>query len=122
MKTLATIQIYFFVLAWFSFSPTQAEIIERIVATVNSEVILLSDLKSYKAKLQKGGLVDDSLLKLKDSKKILSNDKDLIKHLVDEKVMDSEIKKLNIQVTIEQVEKEINDKNRESKLFVHFKA
>jgi peptidyl-prolyl cis-trans isomerase SurA len=85
-----------------------AEIVERIVAIVNSETIMLTELKGYREKIKKGGLVDDSLLKLSDPKKILTDDKALLDHLVNEKIMESEIKRLNIQVTIEQVEKEIN--------------
>ena len=86
---------------------SSAEIVERIVAIVNSEIITLSDLKEYKIKLKKGGLVDDALLKVSDPKKILVNQKALIQHLINERLVDSEIKKQNLQVTIERVEKEI---------------
>ncbi|MCB9027155.1 MAG: peptidylprolyl isomerase [Bdellovibrionaceae bacterium] len=86
---------------------SHAEIIERIVAIVNSEIITLSDLVSYKEKLKKGGLVDDALLKVSDSKKITEDQKELINHLINERLIDSEIKKQNLEATIERVEKEI---------------
>ncbi len=85
----------------------RAEVIERIVAVVNSEIITLSDLNQYRDKIKRGGLVDDALLKLSDPKKIISNQKALIDHLISERIVDSEIKKQGIQITVEHVEKEI---------------
>ncbi len=101
MRTL----FIFFVL--FSSSLSSAKVVERIVAIVNSEIITLTDLNNYRSKLKKGGLVDDALLKLTDSKKILANQQSLLNHLINERIVDSEIKRQNVQVTVERVEKEI---------------
>lgn len=87
--------------------PGQAKIIERIIAIVGDQAITMSELKEYRKNLKTGGLVDDSLVGLADSKKLLSDEKYLINHLVDEKILDSEVKKREIMVTIERVEQEI---------------
>ncbi|MCB0357527.1 MAG: hypothetical protein KDD40_10990, partial [Bdellovibrionales bacterium] len=70
-------KIIFFIL-FLSAQMSSAEIVERIVAIINSEIITLSDLNAYKEKLKKGGLVDDALLKLSDPKEIMVNQKSLI--------------------------------------------
>lgn len=90
-------------------SNVYAEIVDRIVAIINSEIITLSDLNEYREKLKSGGLVDDALLKITDPKKIITDQKLLIQHLINERIIDSEIKKQNLQVTIERVEKEIQN-------------
>lgn len=84
-----------------------AEVIERIVAIVNSEIITLSDLNSFKEKLKSGGLVDDALMRIEDKNKIMKDPSALIQHLVYEKLLDSEIKKNNLSVTVERVEQEM---------------
>lgn len=85
----------------------QAEVIEKIVAIVNDSAITQSDVVSFKKKIADGGLVDDALLKLKDPKTLAKDEKALIQHLIDERIIDSEIKRLGMNVTIEKVEQEI---------------
>ena len=99
---------YFFLINILFAHLAHSEVIEKIVAIVNSEIILLSDLANYKNKLQKGGLVDDALLRVSDPKKVLKDNSSLIQHLINERLVDSDIKKQNLAVTIERVEKEIN--------------
>ncbi|MCB0361890.1 MAG: peptidylprolyl isomerase [Bdellovibrionales bacterium] len=81
--------------------------IERILAIVNDEIVLQSDLDSYKSKLASGGLVDDAVLRFSDTKQLLKDQKSLIEHLIDEKIIDSEVKRLGLNVPIEKVEQEI---------------
>lgn len=86
---------------------SHAKIVEKVVAIVNETPITLTEIDAFKKKLKSGGLVDDALLKLKDPKKLLKDQKELINHLIDEKVVDSEIKRLGMNVTLEKVEQEI---------------
>lgn len=89
--------------------PAHAELVEKIIAIVNDEIITLSDLSKYKARLGKGVLFDDLLTQGQDIKSIASDQKKLVSLMVDEKVLDSEIKKQGLAVTIERVEKEIRN-------------
>lgn len=83
--------------------------VDKIVAIVNDQVITLSDVERFKKKLSTGGLVDDSLLKLTDSKDLAKDKTALLNQLIDEKLIDSEVKRKNMEVTIERVEQEIRN-------------
>jgi peptidyl-prolyl cis-trans isomerase SurA len=82
-------------------------IIERIVAIVNDRVVLLSDAETFRKKLVNEGLVDDAFLQMYDREKLKKDSKALIEYLIDERIVDSEIKKSNLEVTFERVEQEI---------------
>lgn len=84
-----------------------AKVVDKIVATVNDQMITLSDLEKFKKKLQTGGLVDDALLKLTDTQALLKDKNALLNQVIDEKLIDSEVKRKNMEVTIERVEQEI---------------
>lgn len=84
----------------------RAEIIERVLAVVNDEIILQSDLSKYEKSLKDGAIVDDLLST--DPKALLKDRKALVDHMINEKVIDTEVKKKGLNVTFEQVEKEIN--------------
>lgn len=86
-----------------------AKSLDRIVAVVNDELITQSDLTEYRQQLKKEGLIDKALLTIKDPQKLLSNNDYLLEHLIDERLMDSEIKRLKLTATIEQVEREIRN-------------
>lgn len=86
----------------------QAEVVERIVAIVNDEIIALSDLNKYADRLRSGGLVDDMLVPDDATKTAVLKDRSkLLQKLIEEKVIDSEVKKQNMSVPIEKVESEI---------------
>lgn len=86
-----------------------AKVIERIVAIVNDRVILLSDIESYRKKLVSDGLVDDALLQLVDKDKLIKDRPALINYLIDEALIDSEVKKKSMEITFERVEQEIRN-------------
>ncbi|MCB0341551.1 MAG: peptidylprolyl isomerase [Pseudobdellovibrionaceae bacterium] len=89
-----------------------AKIVERIVAIVNQEIITLSDIEDFQSRLKKGGLVDQALLKSVDKNKILANKEALVEQLINERIVDSEIKRLELTVPIERVEQEIRSITR----------
>ena len=84
-----------------------AKPVDKIVAIVNDQIISNSDVDKFKKKLNSSGLVDDALLKLNDSQTLLKDRNALLNHLVDEKLIDSEVKRKGMEVTIERVEQEI---------------
>jgi peptidyl-prolyl cis-trans isomerase SurA len=84
-----------------------AKVVDKIVAIVNEEIITLSDLEKYKKNLQTGGLTDEALMKMSDPQLLLKDKNALMNQVIDEKVMDSEVKRKGMEVTIERVEQEI---------------
>ena len=104
----------FLTLSWVLLTPfilfsnhVKAEVIERIVAVVNERPITLLDLESYSKSLQRGGLVDDLIVE--DAKAALGDRKMLLRNLINERLVDSEVKKQGLEVTIEKVEQEIRN-------------
>ena len=87
----------------------QAKTVDKVVAIVNDQIITLSDTEKYKKKIQGGGLVDDALLRLRDTSTLLKDKNALLNQLIDERILDSEVKKKGLEVTIERVEQEIRN-------------
>lgn len=86
-----------------------AELVEKTLAIVNDQVILSSDLKKFRVKLDQPGMIDEVLL-FGDSIDTLKKDSRLqLQYLINEKVLDSEIQKLNLSVTIERVDQEVRE-------------
>lgn len=86
-----------------------AEIVDRVVAIVNNEIVTLSDLRNFSSKLTQSGMIDDLLLFGQRPDSLKSNREAQLNYLINEKILDSEIKRLNLAVTIERVEQEIRD-------------
>ncbi len=103
MRFLLSLVLFFNLLSLTS----QAEVVEKIVAIVNDEIITLTDLHKYQARLKSGVMMDDLLTQGASSKEYLADQNKLIALLIDERIIDSEVKKQSLSVTIERVEKEI---------------
>jgi peptidyl-prolyl cis-trans isomerase SurA len=85
-----------------------AEVVERIVAIVNDDIISFSDLNKYADRLKSGGLVDDMLIPDDATRELLLKDREkLLQKVIEERVIDSEVKKQSMSVPIEKVESEI---------------
>lgn len=91
-----------------------AEIVERIVAIVNDRPITKLDLDNYARTLKKGGLVDD--LVVEDPKATVADEKLLLRALINERLIDSEVRKQGHEVTIEKVEQEIRSISTRNKI------
>lgn len=97
-------------------SGIHAELVDKIVATVNSEVVTRSDIDRERAALAGKGLVNDLLFQIYDREKLAKDSKLLLNFLIDEKIIDSEVKKKGLEVTIERVEQEVQRVARENGL------
>ena len=95
---------------------THAEIVERIIATVNSEIITQSDLRIFASKLSKSSFLDDLLLQGKTQADLKASQEDQLNYLINEKILDSEVKRTNLSVTMDRVEKEIRDISRRNNM------
>ena len=87
----------------------RAEIVDRIVAVVNDDAITQSDVRHFKKQLKTHGLLDEGLLSMYDVKKLQSSNKTIINFLIDQDLIDDEVKAQGIVTPIEQVESEISN-------------
>lgn len=96
----------------FFFSPlviAAPEVVERIVAVVNTEVVLESDFKLLQEKARQKILLDDLLLPEDPATLLRGDRKALLDYLVNERILDSEVKRLNLSVTSDRVEQEMKE-------------
>lgn len=93
-----------------------AAVIERIVAVVNSEIILESDFKQLKEKMKNATLIDDSLIFDGNIASLKNSKKNQLDYLINEKILDSEVKRLNLSVTMERVNDEIKEMAKRNNL------
>lgn len=84
-----------------------AEVVEKIVAIVNDDIITLTDIEKLKKDLKSDGLLDKALIDLYDKKKIISDSDVQLEYLIDSRILDSEVRRLGIVSPIEKVEAEI---------------
>ena len=101
--------VFLFVMALISVEICSAETIYRVVAVVNTEIVTESDLRSFSKKVEKDGMIDDLLLFGKKPAELKGDRQAQLNYLISEKILDSEIKRLNLAVTVERVEQEIRD-------------
>lgn len=85
------------------------DVVERIVAVVNSEAILESDFKLLKERSKNPMLLNRYLLPEDPSVLAKGDRKVSLDYLIGDKIVDSEIKRLNLSVTTEKVEQEIRE-------------
>jgi peptidyl-prolyl cis-trans isomerase SurA len=91
---------------FFAFTPAKADTVESIVAIVNTSIITKIDEEKYREKLKHGSIVDE--LFGNESATLLKDDKVLLRQMMDERIVDDEVKRQNLSITIERVEQEIN--------------
>ncbi len=85
------------------------ELIEKTLAIVNNEPILLSDLHQLVQRLSKSGMVDDLLLFDASTESIKKDKAAQLQFLINEKIIDSEVKRHNLAVTMDRVDIEIRE-------------
>lgn len=97
------------ILSLFLTYPIHAETVEKTVAIVNTELVLESDFKDLAKRVGKPGLIDESLLFDKPVDSLKNNRKAQLEYLINEKLLQSEIKRLNLSITNDRVESEIKE-------------
>lgn len=118
MNNFLRLPFLFFMLILPFFS--SAEIAERIVAIINNEIVLESDFKTLLHKLKTPAMIDDALLSNSKTIDDLKKDrKAQLDYLINEKIMDSEVKRLNHSVTMERVDQEIKDMAKKNNVTVN---
>ena len=82
--------------------------VDRIMAIVDNEIITLSDYNKFKSDIKKNQLVDDILFLNQNPKSILKSRSKLLRALINEKILKSEVKKSQLEISNKQVESEIS--------------
>lgn len=116
MSARALLPFLFVGLTLLSSIGVRAQVIDRVVAVVNSEIILASDLKDLDRRLSQPGLVDDLILFGRTREEVLKSQDQKIELLIFEKLIDSEVKRSNQVVTAERVEQEIREVTRRNQM------
>lgn len=88
---------------------SSAKVVERILATVNDDIVTKIDLQEFRAKLRTNALVDDGLIQYYDREAMLKDDGKLLEYMIDETILDSEIRRQGISAPIERVETEVRN-------------
>jgi len=98
---------------------SSAEIVEKTVALVNSEVVLATDIQALQKKSQLQNMLDEALLTSGSIEDIRTNRKIALEYLINEKIMDSEVKRLNLQATEDKIDQEIRDMAKRNNIEVN---
>ena len=86
----------------------RAEVVDRITAIVNDDIITQTDMAKFSERLKKGGLTDDLLIPDDEVKNAVLTDRaKMLQKMIDEKILDSEVRRQNLSVPFERVEQEI---------------
>lgn len=99
--------ISLFISPIFSFSAET--LIEKTIAIVNNEPIFLSDLKAFERRIKSSAMIDDLLLFETSLDSLKKNSSAQLQFLINEKILDSEVKRHNLTITMERVDQEIRE-------------
>lgn len=94
-----------------------AETIDRIVVIVNEEIITQSDVQKYAQQMRTGGFSDDLLdVDRTPREELLKDQKKILERMIDAKLIDTEVKKQSMNVTIERVEQEVRNISKQNNI------
>ncbi len=93
-------------------APARAETVDRIVAKVNGDVILNSEVQERLRVLEKGA----PQLNLQNPENRAKVEKDVLRQMVRERLTDQEVTRLKISVQKAEVDKKVEDKKQENHL------
>ncbi len=100
-------KVFLSILLFFPLLAHSARVVDRIMAIVNDEIITLSDFQAFRNKIKNKKPLDDILFFNKKPRFFLNKKSELLNLLVNESILESEIKKNSLQVTQQQVAGEI---------------
>lgn len=106
----------FILIVFFATTSFAKEVVNKILVTVNTEIVLLSDFKRLQERLNKPGSIDETLLLGEKATSLKNSKKDQLDYLIREKLVDSEIKKQNLAVGEDRVEAEMAQMAKKSQM------
>ncbi len=96
-----------FLCSVFSMSVFAKDLVDKVIAIVNSEPILQSELSAMPARAKKEGGVDDALLLDEKIDKIKTDSAAQLNYLIREKLVESEVKRLNLNLSEDRINSEM---------------
>ena len=109
MTPVWLVPVVFHLICLFWIGPISATIVDEVIVTVNNEPILASDLRELENRITKNEILNDIALGMNSPESLRHSDALAIQYLIREKILDSEVKRLNLSVTMERVEQELKD-------------
>jgi peptidyl-prolyl cis-trans isomerase SurA len=103
-----------FVIIWIFSLVAHAEVVDRVMAVVSEEAVTLSDMRKLREQLKSDKMQDDLFTINKAD--LMKDDKKALDYLIEEKILKSEIKRQNLEVSKEAVDEEINKIQRRNKI------
>ena len=113
---MSSVKIFIFFLLFVTSAFAALELVDKVIATVNSEVVLLSDIKKLQSRLKKPGALDESLLLGEKAESLVGNKQAQLQFLIREKLIAAEIKRQGLATSNEKVEAEMNQLSRRSQM------
>jgi peptidyl-prolyl cis-trans isomerase SurA len=98
--------LFFFILSA-SVVGVAKETVDKIIAIVNSEPVLQSELKAMPARSQKDGGLDDALMLDEPISKFKTDAGAQLEYLIREKLVESEVKRLNLSLSDDRINSEM---------------
>lgn len=83
------------------------ELVDKVAASISSDVLLLSEVNNFAARLDRPGSIDETLLLGIPVDTLKSSRKEQLNYLLREKILDSEIKRLGLSASESQVDGEL---------------
>lgn len=108
MNFLLTLITIFILPVLVTASDKKLEVVDKIVAVVNSESVLQSELNSFPLRLKKEGSLDESLLLDQKVSDLKSSRSQQLQFIIREKLVESEVKKQNLEMTDDAVNLEVD--------------
>jgi peptidyl-prolyl cis-trans isomerase SurA len=108
----ARFSLYLFSFLFGAWAVSEA-VVDRVVAVVNQEIITLSELEKWKGPLVAEIKTEDRLAKREQTQEVLRR---ILDRLVEEKLVDQEVKRLGIKVSAKDVEGAIEELKRRNNL------
>lgn len=109
MKSFLLPAVVFHGIYFASLTHASATRVDEVIVTVNNEPILASDLSELKNKIAKNEILNDIALGTIDPEALRHSEPLMMQYLIRERILDSEVKRLNLSVTMERVEQELKD-------------
>jgi peptidyl-prolyl cis-trans isomerase SurA len=106
-RSLKLTTLFFTYSFLFLSTPSSAEIVDKVVAIVNNEIILQSDFARLEKKADRPASIEEILLEGKSVSDLKKDKKMQTEYLINEKILDSEVKKANLTASTNKVDQEI---------------
>jgi len=100
--------LIFFSLLYGTISPSEA-VVDRVVAVVNQEIIILSEVEKWVSPLREQIITEDRLERREQLQAVYRN---VLERLIDEKLIDQEVKKNGIKISSKEVEATVEEVKR----------